>query len=194
MVLRVLVAVCIAVAITSESSPVRADSPEVEALIAKGTDLRRAGKPRAALTYFQKAYEMVRTPRTMGQLGLSELSAGHPAEAADHLTAALDFPNDPWLKRYRQMITDALTIARSQIGELTISGGPIGAEVVVDGRTVGSLPLSWTIKLAASNTEVVVRAPGYTERRELVRIAGGGRYELTFNLKPLAKLAGPAKP
>src|SRR6476646_5803436 len=103
---RALVAVWIAVAIVSKSAPARADAAEVEALIAKGNELRRAGTPGPALPYFQKAYELARTPRTTGQLGLAELAAGYPVEAEVHLAAALQTPDDPSIAKFRKMLTD----------------------------------------------------------------------------------------
>lgn len=189
MVLRGLVAVWIGVAIVSQSTAARADAAEVEALIAKGNELRRAGTPGPALPYFQRAYQLARTPRTTGQLGLAELAAGYPVEAAEHLSAALETPNDPSIVKFRQMLVDALTMARAQIGELAIQGAPAGAEVVVNGRAVGILPLSSAVKLPARNAEVVVRAPGHSERRELVPIAGGQRHELSVNLEKIEKPA-----
>src|SRR5215471_14460598 len=155
MVLRGLVAASIALVIVSQSAAARADAAEVEALIAKGNELRRAGTPGPALPYFQKAYELARTPRTTGQLGLAELAAGYPVEAAAHLAAALQSPNDPSIVKYRKMLADALATARSQIGELAIQGSPAGAEVVIDGRVVGVLPISSPIEVVARNTEIV---------------------------------------
>src|SRR4051794_32061056 len=192
MVMRGLVVVFLAIAISSESRPARADAAEVEALIAKGNELRRAGTPGPALPFFQKAYELARTPRTTGQLGLAELAAGYPVEAEAHLAAALASPNDPSIVKYRQILQDALTMARRQIGELTIQGNPPGADVIVNGHSVGTLPLTVPIKLPARSTEVVVRAPGYSEQRELMPIAGGQRHSLTVNLKSTEKPAAPA--
>src|SRR5262245_4215588 len=166
MVLRGLVTALIGIVMIAHSALARADAAEVEALIAKGNELRKAGTPGPALPYFQKAYELARTPRTAGQLGLAELAAGYPVDAADHLAAALESPNDPSIVKYRQMLTEALAKARAQIGELAIQGSPAGAEVVINGRVAGVLPLSSPIKLAARKTEVAVRAPGHTERRE----------------------------
>lgn len=187
MALRGFVMGWICVAILAQSALARADAAEVEALIAKGNELRRAGTPGPALPYFRKAYELARTPRTTAQLGLAELAAGYPVEAAEHLAAALETPNDPSIVKYRQMLADSLTTARSQIGELAIQGGPPGAEIVVDGHVAGVLPLSSAIKLAARSTEIVVRAPGFAPRRELVPIAGGQRHELTVNLEKLVE-------
>lgn len=192
MLRQVLVAGWIAIVIVAWSTPALADAAEVEALIAKGNELRRAGTPGPALPYFQKAYELARTPRTTGQLGLAELAAGYPVDAEAHLSVALQTPNDPSIAKYQQILADALALARRQIGELTIEGNPAGADVIVNGHSVGTLPLQLPIKLAARNAEIVVRAPGYSEQREMMPIAGGQRHSLTVNLQAIAKAADPA--
>src|SRR4051812_2423486 len=93
------------VALIWPSPPAKAaDAAEVEALIAKGNELRRARTPGPALPYFQKAYELARTPRTTGQLGLAELDAGYPVEAEEHLAAALQSTNDRSIARYRNIL------------------------------------------------------------------------------------------
>ena len=127
---RVFLVVCICVgqAVLATAAHAQADAAEVEALIAKGNELRRAGTPGPALPYFQKAYDLARTPRTTGQLGLAELAAGYPVEAEAHLATALESPNDAGIVKYRQMLKDALTMARGQIGELSVQGVPVGAE------------------------------------------------------------------
>jgi hypothetical protein len=191
MALRGIVSVCTGVAIVWHATQARADAAEVEALISKGNELRRAGTPGPALPYFQKAYELARTPRTTGQLGLAELAAGYPVEAEAHLATALQSPNDPSIIKYRKMLTDALTIARSQIGELIVDGSPLGAEVSIDGRAIGVLPLSAPIKVAAHSAEVVVQAPGYDQRKELVTIVGGQKHALTVKLEKIEKHAEP---
>lgn len=197
MALRGLMAALLFIAIAFGSTPAQADAAEVEALIAKGNELRRADMPGPALPYFQKAYDLARTPRTTGQLGLAELAAGYPVEAAAHLTTALESPNDPSIIKYRKILTEALTMARSQIGELALQGSPAGAEVVVDGHVAGTLPLASPIKLAAHKAEVVVRAPGYLDQRQVVPITGGQRQELFVNLakvKAEEKLVQPPPP
>jgi len=187
MVLRGLLVAWIGVAIVLQSGAARADAAEIEALIAKGNELRRAGTPGPALPYFRHAYELQRTPRTTAQLGLCELAAGYPVEAEEHLAAALQSPNDPSIVKYRQMLADSLKTARSQIGELAIQGSPAGAEVVIDGRVVGALPLHAPVKVVARNTEVVVRARGHAEHTEMVPIASGQRHDLTVNLESTEK-------
>jgi hypothetical protein len=182
MLSRGILSVLTAVVLTWPSQHARADGAEVEALIAKGNELRRAGTPGPALPYFRKAYELARTPRTSCQLGLAELDAGYPVEAAEHLAAALQSASDPSIAKYQAMLTAALTRARSQIGELAVEGSPAGAEVVVNGRAMGVLPLSSAIKLPAHDAEVTVRAPGYAPLEQIVPIVGGQKRVLVAHL------------
>jgi hypothetical protein len=63
---------------------------------------------------------------------------------------------------------------------------------VVNGRVAGVLPLAAALKLPARQAEVVVRAPGYTEQRQLVPIAGGQRHDVTANLEKIEQPAPPA--
>src|SRR3954469_2793140 len=94
------VCICLGVAMMTPSARTQTDAAEVEALIAKGNELRRAGTPGPALPYFRRAYELARTPRTTGQLGLAELAAGYPVEAQEHLATSLESPNDPGIVKY----------------------------------------------------------------------------------------------
>ncbi len=192
MVLRASVAAWVFLAVTAASFAAKAESAEVESLIATGNDLRRAGSPGDALPYFRKANELARTARTVGQLGLAELAAGYPVEAAQHLATALESPSDPAIAKYRKALVEALVSARAQIGELAVQGGPTGAEILVNGSVAGSLPLSAPIKLAAGNVEIVVRSPGCLERKYSVRIAGGRHQELTANLERIEPSPTPA--
>jgi hypothetical protein len=166
-----------------------ADPAEVEALIAKGIDLRREGRPGEALPYLKKAYELLHSPRTAGQLGLCELSAGYPIEAEQHLTAALGSPEHPWISKYRGALGQALSKARAQIGELVVEGTPSGASVVVNGRDLGSLPLAAPVKVPAGNVEVTIRAPGYSDLARSMRVEGGEKERLSVSLDRLVQVA-----
>jgi formylglycine-generating enzyme required for sulfatase activity len=69
-----------------------------------------------------------------------------------------------------------LTLAMQLLpGRLTVdSGGVAGAEVAVDGRTVGTTPLA-AFEVEAGEREVRVRADGYEEFRARVAIEGRGK-------------------
>ena len=76
--------------------PARAgDSAEAEALIRQGVELRAQKKDERALPLFEKAYQLSRTPRTAGQLGLVEIALGYFVDAEKYLSEALGSPDHP---------------------------------------------------------------------------------------------------
>jgi hypothetical protein len=164
------------------TAEVRADTAEVEALIAKANELRQQGNPWQALPYYQKAYELEHTPRTAGQLGVGELAAGYPVEAADHLAVALRSPQHPWVARYKSILEETLTKARGRIGEIVIEGNVRGATVAVNGHDLGKLSLPTKVNVAAGSVEVAVHADGYVDLKRTVEVAGGGHERLAIDL------------
>ena len=68
------------------------------------------------------------------------------------------------------------------IGELAISGEPMGAEVWVNGKQVGRLPLPAPIRLDKGRAEIQIRAAGYVATSDTVAITGGKREERSFRL------------
>jgi hypothetical protein len=173
------------------------ESLEAESLIRQGVELRAHGKDERALPLFEKAYKTSRTPRTAGQLGLVELSVGYFVEAERYLGEALASPDHPWVAKNLSMLKQQLDSAKDKIGELAVSGTPDGAEVLVNGKPVGSLPLLSPVRLDKGRAEVQLRAPGYLPARDTVTIAGRAREERSFALArdPTAPgFAPPAKP
>jgi hypothetical protein len=159
-------------AVATAGVAVAAPVDEANALIAKGNALRRAGDDLGALPLLQQAYKINPGPRTAVQLGMAEHALGRWADADQHLTEALKLPDDPWIKRNQKQIVESLRIAKSHVGRVEITGDPPGADVLVNGRTVGQLPLAQPIAVSAGNVDVEVRAPGYQSRMRTITVAG----------------------
>ena len=66
---------------------------------------------------------------------------------------------------------------------LAIKGGPAGAEVLVDGRVVGTLPVQ--VVVDAGRHDVSVRMEGYVQRRVYVEAADGTPLEVEIQLPAL---------
>ncbi|HVT76926.1 MAG TPA: PEGA domain-containing protein [Acidimicrobiales bacterium] len=190
-VLFLLAAVCLA------SGPARAvEASEVEELIHKGVELRQAGQDGRALPLFQKAYEISRTPRTAGQLGLCELALGYWTDADTHLGEAVASSGNPWVEKNRDALSGALARARENVGIVSVMGGPPGAKVFLDDREVGALPLDQPLRLNKGPHDVEVRAPGPVTRTKTMMVRGGDEQTVTLALetKPAAELATPPLP
>jgi hypothetical protein len=58
-------------------------------LIRRGIELRKAHDDPGAVPYFQKAYDLVHTPRAARQPGLAEQALGRWEDAEQHVREAL---------------------------------------------------------------------------------------------------------
>lgn len=169
----------------------RAQPAKVEDLIRQGVELRKANADHRALPLFQKAYDLERSPRTAAQLGLAEASLGYWMAAEEHLTEALQASRNPWLSKHEPLLRKTLQEVQGSIGELEVAGTPEGAEVVVNGQTVGKLPLAKPVRVPDGGVQVTVRASGYQESSQRLAVVGGKRASVKFALERQAVVATP---
>jgi hypothetical protein len=87
-----------------------------------------------------------------------------------------------------------LATAKGQIGELFIIGEPNGAEVFVNGKSVGKLPLSGPVRLDKGRVDVQVRAAGYVSSSDTVTMVGGKREDRSYRLHREAVAVAPPPP
>jgi len=160
-------------------------------LIARGLELRRQSKPEQALEMFQRANALAPSPRTLGQMGLVEASLEHWLDAEAHLTGSLATPDDPWVRKNRTFLDQALTVSRGHVGELVITG-PAGTDVAVDGRHVGTLPAVQPVKLVQGTAVVTANGAGFSDFSKTVAIQGGAKTSLAIVLDPVEKLPSVA--
>jgi len=160
-----------------------ADSPSAEALIRRGVELRKAGNDQAALREFRKAHELAGTPRSAGQLGLCEQALGDWASAQRHLSQALAATGDAWVRKNRTVLERSLALANNHTGRVEIFGAPEGAEVIVNGRSVGKLPLGEPVVVNVGAVDVEVRAPGYRSGSASAQVAAAQMATVVLRLE-----------
>jgi hypothetical protein len=173
---------------------VAAEPAEVEDLIRKGVELRRDGHDQRALPLFQKAYDLAHTPRTAAQLGLVEMSLGYTLESERHLVEGLASPRDLWIRKNKAVLDSALRRVRASIGELAIDGSPEGAEVWVNGKLAGRLPLSEPVRVPEGAASIELRAPGRNPLSRSVNVGAGKRHQITIALEASAAAAPTTPP
>ena len=194
-VLRAAALLTVGLGIGLAARPARAgDSAEAEALIRQGVELRAQKKDERALPLFEKAYQVSRSPRTAGQLGLVEMALGYFVDAEKYLSEAVASPDHPWVAKNLPTLKAQLATAKSQIGELYIIGEPAGAEVVVNGKSVGRLPLPGPVRLDKGRVDVQVRAAGYVSSSDSVTMVGGKREDRSYRLQREAVAVTPPPP
>ena len=146
---------------------------EAEALVRQGNQLRSAGDDQSALPLFEKAVAVHPSPRTWAQLGLVEKALGRWAEADRHLTDALRGGNqDPWIQKNLAVLEKTLAEVKRQVARIEITGEPVGADVLVNGRLVGKVPLPQPVRVNAGTVDIELRAPGYKPTLRTVAVVG----------------------
>ena len=147
----------------------RAES--AEALYKKGVELRRAGNDDAALEVFKQLNEMEHSPRSLAQLGLAEQAVGLWVDAEAHVQEAVKAASNPWIRKNHDSLAAALDRIQDRLGWVEIRGEPADAEVLIDGKRVGTLPLAAPVRVVVGSIPVTVRAPDYIERSTTITVA-----------------------
>jgi len=176
--------VCLtAVALAATGRIARADDArEADKLIRHGVELRKAHDDEAAAREFQKAYDLAKTPRAAGQLGLAEQALGRWEDAERHVGEAVHAGDDPWVARNRAALDEALGTIQAHLGRVEVIGDPPGAEVSVNGRQIGKLPLPDAVRVSAGEVDIEVRIPGYVGTQRNVTIVGGQYQRVVIHL------------
>ncbi len=155
---------------------------QAEKLIRHGVELRKSHDDEAAAREFQKAYDLVHSPRASAQLGLAEQALGRWEDAERHVDEALHAPTDAWIAKNRATLEEALGIIQAHLGRIEVIGDPAGAEVSVNGRSVGTLPLADPVKVSAGQVDVEMHAPGYVAAERTLAIVGGQYQRVVIHL------------
>lgn len=164
---------------------------EVLRLVDRGVELRLSGNDEGALEVLRHAERLKPTPRGRAQLAFAEQALGLWREAEEHLQLASAVTTDPWIAKQRDPIAGALRTIAGHLGTLEVRGGD-GAELFVDGKSLGRLPGTkpWRVEVGTHRLEA--RADGYYPVTREIEITAGGRTRETLSLSPMQRTAGPA--
>jgi hypothetical protein len=164
------------------------DDPE--ALIRQGVQLRRKGDEAKAHGYFQRAYDLARTPRSAAQLGLSDLAIKQWLPAEIHITEALDAP-DPWVESIKASLMKSRASARAHLGKIEIEGVPPDAEIEATDRPRTKLPASGALYFAPGPVHVRIQAVGFEAFTQDTAVEAGGTTRLHV---AMARIETPPPP
>jgi hypothetical protein len=130
---------------------------EAERWIHDGVEMRRQGNDPAAYELFQRAFVATHSPRAAAQIGLAEQALGRWVDADEHLRAALA-SHDPWIESHRALLEDDAHFVARHVGRLQVTG-TAGAQLRLNGKAVGVLPLAEPISVVAGIVIVQARLP-----------------------------------
>lgn len=162
----------------------------IEALCADGVAMLDRQDYAGAARFFESLYQRTREPRVLYRRGVAELELSRFVDAERDIRTAMQSANDPWIAAHREGVERALQRAQLRVGDVTVVTSAPGATVTVNGDEVRSFP----VRVAAGQTRIAVRAPGFQPLEETVMVPGNVtqvfRHEVT--LRPVAEAPTPA--
>jgi tetratricopeptide (TPR) repeat protein len=145
------------------------------ALVDEGMSLQAAGSLQPALDKYKEAQTIHPTPRAQAQMGLTEESLGDLGAAERDLAQAVSMRKDPWIKENRRRLQAAIQRIKRQVATLDIQGSPEGAEVIVNGRSQGTLPLVGPVRIAGGSITVQAKKEGYNDFEHVLDLPARGK-------------------
>ncbi|MFT3767830.1 MAG: PEGA domain-containing protein [Minicystis sp.] len=164
----------------------------------EGTAAFNRGQLERARLLYLSAFRAQHHWQIAGSLGNVELALGRHRDAAEHIAIYLresrDLPNAD--ARDRVTLTSQLERAKTKIGVVTVAVEPAGAEILVDGASVGKAPLADPVFVEPGKHVIEAKLDGYQAGLEARELAPGGAVEVKLQLAavPAPKVEASAAP
>jgi hypothetical protein len=149
------------------------ESAETEALLRKGIQLRRQGQDEAALNAFLEAeVQSPNSVRVLLHVATAAQAASKWLMADEYLQKATARENDEYYQRYKGDIDEVKAAVAQRVGHFRAVGTPDGAEVILNGQPVGTLPMDTPKTLEAGTYVLEVNKVGFYRLRRPITVPG----------------------
>jgi hypothetical protein len=182
-------------AILAQTSPLTADpqaKAQAQELLGQGTKLYAQGDVAGALEKFNAAYAAYASPKLMFNIGQCNRDLSRPVEALEAFEKFLASAADA----SPEMAADArkaVAQLQKKLGRIQIDCETAGAEVSVDGKSVGMAPLPDPIWATPGHHQVTAKHASAALAIEDVDVTTGTVSTVTVRLAPVAvPVAAPA--
>jgi len=132
---------------------------------------------------FAQAFALRKAPDIATNLGITELKLGKARAAAEHLQYALSLLPLTAKAEQRRAVEEKLGQARAEVGALTVRVSRAGADVLVDGISVGTAPLANSVFVDAGRHRIEARAGAEQSAPVTIDIGRGAEREVELELE-----------
>lgn len=161
------------------------DEERARAVAKEAGKANREGRKGEAIARYGAAWEIFKYPTWMCERGAIELELDRPADAAEHFSVCLRLMKPEDKRTLGQKVERMLKEARALTAELMVEANVPDAELVVNGKVVGKLPLPDPVFLAPGGYGVEVRAPGYHPDARTAMMYAGRSLLIRMRLHPM---------
>jgi hypothetical protein len=168
-------------------------SKNADDLFRKGKDLYKTGSLREAYQAYRGAWELKQSYDIAANLANTELLLGMKREAAEHFAACLWTFAATGSKAQQEVVKKQFEEARKDIGALAVKVSVDGAEVFVDGKSMGRAPLKIEVFVEPGARTVEAKLSGYEPTKQVVQaVKGAATQKVTLTLVEMK--AAPVEP
>ena len=174
--------------ILAQASPWPADpqaKAQAQELLSQGSKLYHQGDLAGALEKFEAAYVAFPSPKLMFNIGQANRDLGRPVEAVEafqrFLAEAADVSPET-MAEARNSVAEL----RGRLGRIRIDCDTAGAQIAVDGKSVGVAPLPDLVWATPGRHQVTAKHVRAAPAIEDVDVAVGSVNTVTMRLLPLA--------
>lgn len=179
---------------SSGAAPSAAPNAEAAAHFERGVDLYNDGALDGAMVEFERAYDLVPDYRVLYNIARVHVEQNHYVDGINVYERYLKGGGSEIPEARREQVEATLEKLRARIANVWVTSNAAGADLYVNGKAVGTLPLQKAIPLDPGTCELRVEKPGYQTSQQTLKVAGGDTPRITVNLTALSTAANPSSP
>jgi hypothetical protein len=150
-------------------------------LVDEGNRFMKEGKFGAALARYQGAYELYPSPKLYFNFGEAERELGHVAIAAGHYEKFLEVSGVDPKSPLAQEAKRHLLALDAQLARVDIVSEPMGAEVFLDGRSIGRAPID-AVRVESGAHTILGQLAGFGGGQARIEVKKGTRQSVRLEL------------
>src|SRR5262245_51185950 len=155
-----------------------------QALLSEGTAAYGRGDYAGALERFTEAYKVFPSPKLWFNIGQANRDLGRPVEAVAAFDRFLRDAGDAPPETLAEARRSAAEL-KTKLGQIQITCATDGAEISVDGKSVGSAPLGEMVWTTPGRHQIAVQHEGYSPAIEEVAVETGAVATVDIQLRPI---------
>lgn len=168
------------------------EAAEARSHFERAAALYKEGNFDAALVEFSRAYELLPNYRVLFNIGQVHVELHDYVSALRAFEDYLRQGGEDLPAERREQVERDIAQMKTRVSELRIKVDVAGAELAVDGKSVGTSPFRKPILVSAGVRHLRVSKAGYLPIERELSVAGGDTPEIALTLEP-AEPGAPAK-
>jgi len=170
----------------SPSAPASAEAlKEAGERYARGLSLYGDGEFLLALVEFERAYQLSNNFKVLYNIGQVRIQLGRYAKAKEALEEYLKTGGASLSAERVQAVNKDLATLAERTASLNVVTSEVGADISLDGKVIGTSPLTAPLIVDAGEHNLVLHKAGFYDASQSVTLAGHDQLDLTLELKPI---------